>query len=365
MGDWVLLATFGVIFLTALIGTFVRRTRVDPCLAVLSGFHVTVELDDGTGAWGELRVYPSSLEIIYSEPRLTARGLEHTSLILLGDDVSRVVAIYRHHDELTDDKQWQRRVDVSRTRKPDLRRRLQRGFRNFVNAFKDALREVVGATIAAAKAKGSASVAVQQTKSIDAMNAEVLDALGHAYEPVLERYIGHHLGVVEKRVPDVRRHLGVLKEYSRSWLTILDAYTREPLTFDLSSPKRLILNRKLDFTVRFGQGTPSIRIENNGATPAELIELTGPNYERKLGVTVEPGEDYTVALDDLPDEVFEGIDRAKLPVSVDLRAHGGTSASALPPLPPIKLSVRTEREVDLCLPRSRTSVRHGGEYLER
>ena len=152
-----LLLTVVFIFLSALIGTVLRRRRRDLCLKDFEDFHVSVEFQDGSVVWGKLVVYPQDIELLYSQPIVDEKSHRECSYVLFSDRLADIRAIYRHHDELTGEHQAQRRREIRRAWKPNILRRSWRSFRNLLNTFGDAFNQSVGLGLSAAKERGSQS----------------------------------------------------------------------------------------------------------------------------------------------------------------------------------------------------------------
>lgn len=55
--DSIFIATLLLIFVTALVGTYIQRRSRDLCLKDFTGFNVTVEMNDGKCVWGRLNVF--------------------------------------------------------------------------------------------------------------------------------------------------------------------------------------------------------------------------------------------------------------------------------------------------------------------
>src|SRR5881628_2457847 len=53
------------IFLTAIITAVATKWARDKCLKYFHGFHVTLERSRGQTIWGQLKVFPTGLEIVY------------------------------------------------------------------------------------------------------------------------------------------------------------------------------------------------------------------------------------------------------------------------------------------------------------
>jgi hypothetical protein len=367
--DTVLVATIGVIFLSALIGIWVRRRTFDRCLADFHGNQVTLELTTGKRIWGRLVVYPNGLEILYAQPKFGDQGLEKSSYVLFEAELVGVQAIYRFHDELNPDQQWARRKQIATTTNPSYRAQLTRGLKNFLNTFRDAFVQSIGVTLDYAKRTAKSAV-LSQDRQLAKVGETVLGAFGNAYEPILERHIGRRVVVEEARSTSHYEHAGALKEYSAEWIELLDVTTREPYPFDLGSPQQLRMNLHFDFFVSVrppaeGRDAPSVKVsvQNKSESKLQLVRVIGEGYRRDLTLEVAAGATGGVVLEDLPIKLFEGMDLDALPLSVDLCSGAVAPDPKLPVLPNLELWIHSNRELDLLLPRRRAVMRHGSDYL--
>jgi hypothetical protein len=129
----------------------------------------------------------------------------------------------RAHDRLSASNQERRAAEIRRTYRPGLRRRLARSLWNNFNSVRDAVMEGLGLVIGRAKTRGGlGSSVLQQDKYLTGMGKDVMSHVARAYDPILERYIGHRV-VLELDDPEGSREFaGILKEYSRHYVEILN-----------------------------------------------------------------------------------------------------------------------------------------------
>ncbi len=191
--DTVFYLTIVLIFVAALVGIFVSRRKLDRCLRDFAGFNVSVYLKDGTRVWGRLLVFSSGCELLYKEPYQDSCGHEETSFIFLEKQVASIQSICRFHDELTPGDKETRLRRIERIRQLPLVHRLGRYGRNFMNTFSDAFNQTVGLLVAQAKKTSQSAVIHAGDKEITGMGRSVVGAVGNAYEPILERYIGRKI----------------------------------------------------------------------------------------------------------------------------------------------------------------------------
>ena len=109
--DSIFYITIIFVFAAALISFIIQRWALDRCLKHFRDFHVSVEQEVEDPVWGELTVYPGGIEILYSEARSDDSGNTETSYILFEDQMEKITAIERYHEELDEEDQARRRHD--------------------------------------------------------------------------------------------------------------------------------------------------------------------------------------------------------------------------------------------------------------
>ena len=174
-------------------------------------------------AWGCLIVYPNGVELIYASAQRDVQGHLESSVIYYADQLQQVRYIMRAHDRLSAANQKRRTKAIRRTYRPGLIRRSVRSFWNIFNSIRDALMEALGMVIGKAKSGGGAGSGVlQQDRYLTGMGKDVMSHVTRAYDPILERYIGHRV-VVELAGPERGEEFaGILKEYSKDYVEILN-----------------------------------------------------------------------------------------------------------------------------------------------
>ena len=365
--DTIFIITILLIFVSTLVGAFIKRRSRDRCLKDLAHDRVTVQLKDGKQIWGRLEVFPNALEILYPTPHQDSAGHEETSYIILQDQMANVQAIYRFHDELTENAQNSRRRDIDRTYRPGLTRRARRRCRNVFNTFRDAFSQSIGVVMAQAKKSSQGAMLATQDTRLTKIGQTILTASGSAYEPVLERYIGRKVIAEESRGGQWIEHPGILKEYTAGWIELLDCRIAGEHKLGFCDPGQLRVNRDLDFVVRIEPGDSSVKlrvqVRNNGARDIALHAIEAGEFRRELDVAVKPGEEGSFEVDDLPSSLWEGIDPPAKATEYVFEAGRSQPDASLPRLPDIALVIQADREVDVLLPRAVGLVRHAGERM--
>ncbi len=364
------------IFVSAIVGIYVKRRSCDRCLKDFHGFQVRIEMKDGKFIWGRLLVFPSGLELIYPHAHHDEdHGHDETSYIMLQDHLAQVQAIYRYHDELTPTNQTRRLADIQRTYHPNVFRRLGRWFRNFLNTFRDAINESMGLVMAKMKTGSQSTVMQTQDKRLNQMGKTVVEGAANAYDPLYERYIGHKVVAEELRKDAWTERPGILKEYSPSWIELLNGVEVREQRFHLQEIERLHLNRQIGVRISVTDAPQTeagvclkLTVVNHASEPMTWRGVEREGYAHRENQVIAPGASHDVVLTDLPASAIATLDHDQLPIELDLREPPSAvgedaTPTALEALPDVELLLGIDRKVDLCLPRAHALIRHGAELV--
>jgi len=211
------------ILLVTFVGAFVRKRNRDKCLKDFSGYVVTLEKTGGKSIWGKLRVENTGLELVYENPHKDDEGHNETSCILYKQEYSNISVLIRFHDQLSDSDKARRDKDLERTYHPGLFRRLWRKTKNIFKTIRDSIMELTNVFISQAKKTTPAgAMLTSQDKYVSQMKQELISSVATAYEPLLERHIGHKV-VLELVKGDKTIELpGVLKDYTSEFIELMD-----------------------------------------------------------------------------------------------------------------------------------------------
>jgi len=320
--DTVFIATLVCIFVATIVTAFLRARAKDCCLKDFHGFDVTVE-ENGKRVSGRLSVYSSGVELIYREPECNAEGAQEFSYIIYANQLPDIKAIYRYHDELTDENKRRRDAELRKAYHPNIFRRSWRWLRNAVNTLRDAIVEALGLAMGRLKPpSGALSVVTQQKARITGVGKEVIGQMARAYEPILERYIGRRVVVEVNKGDEGANITGILKEYSDKFVELLDVSLKEEITIPIPGKRE-----NIEATLRDGV----CEVTNAGRTPITIKSV-------KVGEEVH----------ELNEEVKAGTMH-----SFELKKEDDSQ--------PASMFVVRERTVDIIFPRNIATVRHGAE----
>ncbi len=378
--DTILLLSIFLVFITALVGSFLQRRKRDKVLADLQGFHAVVRMLNDERIWGQMEVYPNGLELVYAQAFQNHRGNLATSYILFRDSIEQVQSLYRFHSELTPENQQRRQKEIQRTHSPGLIRILMRRVQNFLNTFRDAINESMGMLLTRMKGTSSMSLFRTQDDRLKKIGSEALGAVGNAYDPILERYIGKPVVIeLSTESGEKEEYAGLLREYSQSWLSVFGCRVREETRLPLGDPLRLSIQRDLDFWIRIdrsekqpGHFKMELRIECFSDPVIFCKRIEGGDFQFPVESHLCQGESFECVLEDIPEALVPQHQEIAWPVEFSLiaperLASMGEDSAALPVsntgLPDLKLVIESEREVDIFVPRSLAVVRHGGAVL--
>lgn len=214
--------TIAFIVLTTIIGAFIARRKKDICIRDFQSYTITLEKDDGEVIKGLLNVQPTGLEIIHNEKHEIEGRIESTYL-LYKFEYKKILALVRYQDELSDENRKRREKDLYKTYHPGFFRRLKRSFFNFLKTFRDSVLEVINISLASFKKTAPLNgTLTDQDKYVNKMKTDMVDSVGTAYEPLLEKYIGHKVVFEFIKGKKLFNYSGFLKEYSSEYIEIMD-----------------------------------------------------------------------------------------------------------------------------------------------
>lgn len=325
--DWSFIITLGVIVFTALLGAYMRARHEDRCLRDFDGYRVTVERDGHGIIWGDLKVHPTGVELVYGVDVKDDNHME-TSYIYYKDEFGDLHAIYRHARDLTPELQARRARSVERSLHPGLFRRARRSLRNFLSTAADSFADALTMTMGRMRIKGAAVMTDTSQTYMRGISKDVFGYVGTSFDPLLEQYIGTR--VVMEMVEDgvVHEHCGVFKEYSADFLELLDVYYPLPQEVNLNGITEIQIADKVTIIREEKQ----LRVCNKADQPQHLERIEVGGEETELNAILPGGEEMVVPI----------------------AAEGQT----------VDLYMRIASRLDMIVPRAGALIRHRAERYD-
>jgi len=373
--DSVVLLSILFVFLSAFVSNIVRNRNKDRVLKELQGFQTTIKMQDGNRARGLLSIYTNGMELKFTGTHPDQGLNKGYSYILYGDDLDQVQTIYRYHSELSLKNQAKRQKDVDKTANPSLFRRFYRFFRNFMNNFRDAFNESMSLFLSRMKGMQGVTALSSQDKYLQRMGTSALSMVGNAYDSILEHHINKRV-IIAVDNKDKRQHFsGFLKEYSPSWISVLDCHVKGKHCFTLSDIEHIEMQRDIDIAVYMSEGEQEkilidVEVFYYGYKPMKLIGFEADGYQHSIDTVLNKGESISLCLNDVPECLLGDVDLKLLPLQFEMISPERRKGKEPPAenevyqsfLPEIGLVFEAERVVDVYIPRSRGKVRHSGEF---
>lgn len=380
--------TLGIIFLVALVGSYLSASRLDRCLHDFDGFHITVEKVNGRIIWGIMRLESSGMELEYKTNVQDQAHIE-TSYLLYKEEYKDIQGIYRYADELSEKNKRARARDLEKSFHPEIGRILGRRLRNFVNTASDSLSEAL--TVVTGQARKPAPAFLTETGEayLQKLGKDLIGHVGTTYDPLLEEYVGAKVVTEVLENEAIHEYVGVLKEYSAAFLELLDVLYPQTLSINVigdQSEDELATGIDIQYDSIF-------QITNNNEYPLLLHKVKAGEREGEINVVVGPGDAIklqALALTDIrtaefdQDQVrvfFEGLSSQE-EATVEQEQKETTSQATNESTPITGLKVLQDltaeeleaqniqfdfkiiRLLDMIVPRTRALVRHKAERYD-
>ena len=290
-----------LVFLTAIIGTFVGQRNRDRCLKKLNRFSVTIIEQGGRAIWGTLRVFSNGIEILFSEPFADDSHVVKHSFLYYQSELAKLLTITRYLDEIANPKERRRRLrQIRKMARPGLLTRTGRRVRNFVNTFRDAIVKSFGMAVAQAQKGSHSTVMKTGAGDIQSIGSTLIGQAGNAYEPMLEQYFGREVVAEvinpadpEKKVVEVSGYLG---EYSAAHLLLVNC--TETISDEITIPEdhHLLLAQQLEAS---REGT-AITVYHQGTYPVTVTGVAWGETAQRVDVDVPPNGSATFEIESEP-----------------------------------------------------------------
>jgi hypothetical protein len=387
MVDIDFLLTLGIIFLVALIGSYLRASRLDRCLRDFRGFHVTVEKIKGRIIWGNMKLESSGLELEYKTNVQDQAHIE-TSYLLYREEFEDIQAVYRYADELSGKNQWKRERALRQSFHPKPWRIFTRKLRNFASTANDSLTEALGVVTGRARKPARSHLTETGEAYLQKLGKDLIGHVGTTFDPLLENYVGAKVVVEVLEEDMIHEYVGILKEYSAHFLELLDVLYPKTLSVNLRAEKqrkKIAEGIEINFDGVF-------KIKNTGDYPLLLHKVKAGEREGEMNAVIGPGDQAKLQALNLTDirtnngedirVFFEGLstdEEAALEAAERLREAAAKKAKENPnsngeeetqvyelsakelAAQNIQFDFKIIRLLDMIVPRERALIRHKAE----
>ncbi len=215
--------TIGLITFFTVVAAFIKGRCRDKCLKDFSHDPVILEEASGCKIKGTLRVENTGFEIVYEKGFRTDKGHLETSYLMYKKEYPNILVLKRRYDELDGKGKKLRDKELAKVYHPGIMRRLKRKVQNVFKTVRDSTIDVINVFIGQAKKIASVGAVMNsQEKYVSKLRQEMVSTIGTAYEPLLERYIGHKVIFHVINGDVTSEHEGVLKEYTAEFIEIMD-----------------------------------------------------------------------------------------------------------------------------------------------
>ncbi len=246
--------TITILFIltTTLIAAFVQRCKRDKCIKDFRSYPVNIEkIGKGNIASGMLFMQNTALELVYKNPQKDEFDFITNSYLFYKYEYSQIQAIIRYLDELDEQQMLKRQKRLWRIYHPSALRRFRRRILGVFKTLRDSITEVINVALSfVQKSKTAGAMLTSQNKYVTQMKQELLESVGTAHEPLLEKYIGKKVVFELIKGEMFYKYRGILKEYTANFIELIDVeyyITKEenPRRADIIIPQKYGIIRHL------------------------------------------------------------------------------------------------------------------------
>jgi small nuclear ribonucleoprotein (snRNP)-like protein len=244
--DSLTLTIIGIFLLSGIIA-FIRARVRDRCLKNFRHDPVLIEQANGKCLQGKLEVESTGLELIYEKPYSDNDGHIELSFIIYKSEYTAIQNILRLRSSLSE----KCRIKLEKEQAKISRSGIFRKIKNGINTIRDSVLDILGLFIGQAKKSNSFGKLVQsQDKYAQSLKTELVNQVGTAFEPLMEKYIGKRVVLEYAKDDSVTEYVGILKDYSSEFIELLAVHYKVPGTeekqqVDIIFPRRISSVRHL------------------------------------------------------------------------------------------------------------------------
>jgi hypothetical protein len=211
------------IVLSTFVGAFIKGRKKDKCLKAFRDFIITLEDVSGKRIWGRMNIEATGIELTYTQSHDDTDGHIESSYMLYKYEYGNISALIRFHDYLSEENLKRRDAELKKTYHPSWPRRIRRKIANVFKTIRDSIMEVSNVLLSQAKkTTGAGTMLKTQDKYVSQMKNEVIGSADTAYEPLLEKCIGHRVVAEFLHKDEPVEMTGVLKDYTADFIELLD-----------------------------------------------------------------------------------------------------------------------------------------------
>lgn len=316
-----LFITIGLIFVVTSAAGYLRSRITDRCLRSFDRFTVTLQKTDGKRVWGRMELCSGGIE--FSFPQREGSDAVKASYLLYAGEYKLIQALLRFADRLTDTERGLRDADIARSFRPGPVRRLGRRLRTFLGSATETLRDVLAFVVGRVQKMQDRYVAAEGTTTLTKLGGSVLTEVSSVHDPLLEKHVGRKVIVEVIEGDEIHEHAGIFKEYSAEFLLLLDVEYPHAWTLDVGPGESV---DSAGVAIEADDG--GLRITNGGDRPVLVLSRENSAGVQDVDALIDAGGTIT------------------------LRAGGAGRT---------RLRLQTVRDLDMIVPRSRSTVRHRAE----
>lgn len=273
---WMLWLPLLLLFLSTVIGAIVKNRSRDDCLKKFQGSFVFIKTEDGRWFWGELNVYATCLELRF---RLEAGhiGPAKRSYVFYEPELQTITSLIRPIPREPTEHfiRWQNEID-SLLERTWWERTLRHG-RNLLNILRDAFSQSIGLLVGLVKTKQKIGAVPALDQRGSEFGKHLLAVVPNAYEPILEKYLGHEVIIQSLKPGLLPEQAAILEEYTEKFILLRDAPAPADLPTAPALPARCHFDavhaRRVAVIRHLGQGTRRVPAP---IEPAPRSPATGP-----------------------------------------------------------------------------------------
>ena len=214
------------LFVSALVGTILKRRSCDHCLKKFEGSKVILSDSLGVFHRGFLCVFAQGLEIVFSDSGNKENG-KINSLIIHPKEVNEIPFLVRpapDGDTITG-LAW--RQELNRILHPSPWDRICRLSLNFYNMLRDAFGQAAKTILGAVSKDTTVGQVKNADKQINKIGSELNTLVPNAWEPVLEKHRVRRIIVERKCKNGLIKEAGILEDYSPHFLLVRNVFIDE------------------------------------------------------------------------------------------------------------------------------------------